>query len=395
MMTIFNDEMIIRNHIRSQRAVEEKHGKTFLAIILIAVMIIASSCPVYAKTSKISLSLSGKRAVIMDMDSGKVIYSKNPKTKCHNASTTKLMTAIVAVEKNKSLEKKIRISSKANSVNWGRIGMNTGDRYYLRDLLYAMLLPSANDCAIAVAEGTSGSVNKFMKEVNKKAKKIGCKNTHFGTPNGLRSSKTHYTTAYDLALIMRYAYNNDTIRKILKKKRYSFKSIGGRYHSVTSTNHLLGSKAYYCIGKTGSGWTAKYCFAGEYTYKGHNYAIVTLGSSGDGKRSQDARKMISACKKNAREVQKGLSLNKSSVQMEMDSTVKLKVKGIRADVEWSSKDESVATVDENGRVTAKKAGETVITAKVYGKTLKCGVTVNEQNEKNEQNESICPEREIE
>lgn len=109
-----------------------KHGKTFLAIILIGVMIIASSCPVYAKTSKIALSLSGKRAVIMDMDSGKVIYSKNAKTKCHNASTTKLMTAIVAVEKNKPLKKKIRISSNANSVTGVRLGMSTGDRYYLR-----------------------------------------------------------------------------------------------------------------------------------------------------------------------------------------------------------------------------------------------------------------------
>lgn len=357
-----------------------KHGKTFLAIILIGVMIIASSCPVFAKTSKMALSLSGKRAVIMDMDSGKVIYSKNAKTKCHNASTTKLMTAIVAVEKNNSLKKKIRISSNANSVTGVRLGMSTGDRYYLRDLLHAMLLPSANDCAIAVAEGTSGSVNKFMKQVNKKAKKIGCKNTHFGTPNGLRSSKKHYTTAYDMALIMRYAYNNDTIRKILKKKSYSFKSIGGRYHSVTSTNHLLDSKDYYCVGKTGSGWTAKYCFAGVYTYKGHSYVIVTLGSSGDGERFHDARKMISACKKNAKEVQKSLSLNKSAVEMEIDSSVKLKVKGIKADVKWSSKDKSVAKVDKNGKVTAKKAGKTVISARVYGKTLKCRVKVVTKNE---------------
>lgn len=356
-----------------------KHGKTLLAIILIGVMIIASSCPVYAKTSKISLSLSGKRAVIMDMDSGKVIYSKNAKTKCHNASTTKLMTAIVAVEKNKSLKKKIRISSNANSVTGVRLGMSTGDRYYLRDLLHAMLLPSANDCAIAVAEGTSGSVDKFMKEVNKKAKKIGCKNTHFGTPNGLRSSKKHYTTAYDLALIMRYAYNNDTIRKILSKKQYSFKSIGGRYHSVTSTNHLLGSKDYYCVGKTGSGWTAKYCFAGVYTYKGHSYVIVTLGSAGDGERFQDARKMISACKKNAKEVQKSLSLNKSAVEMEIDSSVKLKVKGIKADVKWSSNNKNVAVVDTYGRVTAREAGEAVISAKVYGKTLKCRVKVIEKD----------------
>ena len=359
----------------------KQHIRIFLTAILIATMLIVTSCPVYAKTSKISLSLSGKRAVIMDMDSGKVIYSKNPKTKCHNASTTKLMTAIVAVEKNKSLKKKIRISSNANSVTGVRLGMSTGDRYYLWDLLHAMLLPSANDCAIAVAEGTSGSVDKFMKEVNKKAKNIGCKNTHFGTPNGLRSSKTHYTTAYDLALIMRYAYNNDTIRKILKKKSYSFKSIGGRYHSVTSTNHLLGSKDYYCVGKTGSGWTAKYCFAGVYTYKGHSYVIVTLGSSGDGARFDDARKMISACKKNAKEVQKSLVLNKTSAEMEVDASVNLKVKGTKAAVKWSSKDKSVATVDRNGRVTAKRAGKTVISAKVYGKTLKCRIIVSERNEK--------------
>lgn len=357
-----------------------KLGRTFLTIILIGVMLIVTSCPVYAKTSKISLSLSGKRAVIMDVDSGKVIYSKNAKTKCHNASTTKLMTAIVAVEKNKSLNKKVTISGNAAGADGVNLGLGCGSRYRMKDLLHGMLLPSANDCAVAVAEGTSGSVDKFMKAVNKKVKKIGCKNTHFGTPNGLRSGNPHYTTAYDLALIMRYAYQNQTIRKILQKKQYSFKSTGGRYHSVTSTNHLLSSKDYYCVGKTGSGWTAKYCFTGVYTYKGHSYVIVTLGSAGDGERFSDAKKMISACKKNAKEVQKSLSLNKASVEMEAGSTVKLKVKGTKAAAKWSSKNKKIATVDKNGKVTGKQEGNTIIYAKVYGKTLKCKVKVRAKSE---------------
>lgn len=285
---------------------ERKTLRHFLTVILAGMMVISIPFPSCAKTasSKISLSLSGKYAVIMDMDTGKVIYSKNAKTKCHNASTTKLMTAVVAVEKNKSLKKKVRISANASSTIAVKLGMTTGDRYYLKDLLYAMLLPSANDCAVAVAEGTSGSVDKFMKEVNKKVKEIGCKNTQFGTPNGLRSSKAHYTTAYDLALIMQYAYENETIRKILKKKQYSFKSLNGRHHTVTNTNRMLNDKNYYCVGKTGNGWTAKYCFTGVYTYKGHSYVIVTLGSSWEGGRFSDARKMIAACKSHAKKSEK-------------------------------------------------------------------------------------------
>ena len=356
--------------------------KSILAFMLITIIILTTSYPVEAATSKISLSLSGQRAVIMDADSGKVLYSKNAKTKCHNASTTKLITAIVAVEKNKSLKKKIRISSNASASNSGgstavRIGMSTGDKYYLKDLLHAMLLKSANDTAVAIAEGTSGSVDQFMKDVNKKVKKIGCKNTKFGTPNGLRSSKTHYTTAYDLALITRYAYNNKTIRNILKKKTYSFKSVGGRYHSVSSTNQMLGSKDYYSVGKTGYGWTAGYCYTGVYTYQGHSYVIVTMGSSYEGGRWSDAKKMIAACKKNAKEVKKNLALDKTSVEIKVEESVKLKVKKTKAAVKWSSKNEDIAIVDENGKVTGKKAGQTTIIAKVYGKTMKCKVMVTE------------------
>ncbi len=354
-------------------------GKRIFTLCLIVVLALSSSYPVAAKEKISKISLSGKSAVIMDMDSGEILFSKNANTKRHNASTTKLATAIVAVEKNKSLKKKIKISGNASgngsSADTVKLGMRTGDSYYLKDLLHAMLIKSANDTAVAIAEGTSGSTSRFMKQVNKKVKEIGCKNTVFGTPNGLRSSNTHYTTAKDLALIMRYAYQNEEIRSILKKKSYSFKSIGGRKHSVTNTNVLLNSKDYYCVGKTGNGWTAKYCFTGVYTYKDHSYVIVTLGCGSDGSKWSDARKLMAACKKNAKEVSKNLALNQKTAEIAVGATVDLKVSRSKADVEWSSKDENIATVDENGVVTGIQEGETTICAKVYGKTLKCKVRV--------------------
>lgn len=351
-------------------------------ILIVGILALVVVSPVHAKNSAFSsLSLSGQRAVIMDMDSGKILYKKNPNVHCHNASTTKLATAIVAVEQNKSLKKKVRISGNASGVGSSsdtvKLGMSTGDSYYLEDLLHGMLLKSANDTSVAIAEGTSGSEARFMKQVNKKMKKIGCKNTVFGSSNGLRSSNTHYTTAKDLALIMRYAYKNDTIRGIMKKKSYSFKSIGGRYHTVSNTNALLSSKDYYCIGKTGNGWTAKYCYTGVYTYKAHSYVLVTLGNATDGGKWSDAKKMIAACKKDAKAVQKNLALNKTEAEIKVGSTVGLKVRKIKADVKWTSKNKQIATVDENGKVTGKKVGTTTIYAKVYGKTLKCKVKVVE------------------
>lgn len=128
----------------------KKQIRTVLTTILIAAMLITTSAPAYAKTSsKISLSLNGKRAIIMDMDTGEVLYSKNAKKRCHNASTTKLMTAIVAVEKNKSLNKKVTISGNAAGADGVSLSLVRGSRYRMKDLLHGMLIPSANDCAVA------------------------------------------------------------------------------------------------------------------------------------------------------------------------------------------------------------------------------------------------------
>lgn len=273
-----------------------KKSKCIMIICMLAVLMNSIRVCAANKNSSGSISLSGKYAVIMDGETGEIIYKKNAKTKCHNASTTKLMTAIVAVEENDDLKKKVKISGNAAGTDGVKLGMNAGEKYYMKDMISAMLILSACDCAVAVAEGTSGSVDKFMKLTNKKVKELGCKNTRFGTPSGLRSSKTHYTTAYDLALITKYAYDNDTIRKMLKKKSYSFKSAKGRKRSVKTTNFLLDSKKYYCVGKTGSGWTAKYCFAGVYTYKKHPYVITVLGSSGEYGRWSDTKKLIDYCR---------------------------------------------------------------------------------------------------
>ncbi len=193
----------------------------FVLSLLMLIIIFTQSFSVTAKNKRSigNLSLDGKYAVILDGETGEVLYKKNAKTKCHNASTTKLMTAITAVEENANLKKKVKISGNAAGQDGVKLGMYAGEKYYMKDLISAMLILSACDCADAVAEGTSGSVNKFMKVMNKKVKKLGCKNTKFGTPSGLRSSNTHYTTAYDIALITKYAYENKTLRNIIASER--------------------------------------------------------------------------------------------------------------------------------------------------------------------------------
>lgn len=251
--------------------------------------------PVSAK-NKISVSVNGKRAIIMDMETEEVLYGKNIKKKCENASTTKLLTAITAVDRT-SLSKKVRISNKVVRTEPTCFYFRQGDTYYMRELLRAMLIMSANDASVAVAEGSGGSVNRFLKKMNAKAKKIGCTNTHFATVNGLHTNKKHYTTAYDMALIVKYAYSNAEIRKILKKRTYTVKSTSGKKKKIKSTNILLNSKKYYCVGKTGTGSVARYCFAGVYAYNNHHYVLVTFGCDKDADRWTDVKRMINACRK--------------------------------------------------------------------------------------------------
>ena len=275
-----------------RRSVWKKIG---ILCYVVMVIVVLSPIPVFAR-NKISVSVDAKRAIIMDMETEEVLYGKHIREKCENASTTKLLTAITAVEKT-SLKKKVRISGNVIRTEPTCYRFRQGDTYYMKELLHAMLIMSANDAAVAVAEGSSGSVNRFLKQANAKAKKMGCKDTHFATVNGLHTDQRHYTTAYDMAKITKYAYGIPQLRNIMKKSGYTVKSTTGRKKKVESTNVLLKSKKFYCVGKTGTGSVARYCFAGVYTYRKHPYVLVVFGCSKEENRWKDIKHMINACRK--------------------------------------------------------------------------------------------------
>lgn len=240
------------------------------------------------------LSIYSDCAILVEADTGKIIYGKNEKTAHANASTTKIMTCILALEKG-SLSDKITASSNVTAIPSGatKLGMKRGNTFVKRDLLYSLMLPSHNDTAIALAEYVSGSTTQFVKKMNEKARAIGCTNTNFVTPNGLDSGVNHYSTALDLSRIARYAMKNSTFRQIVSTRSYSFKSKQGYSYKIYTTNELLGKMTGVIGMKTGYTKKAGNCFVGAIKAKnGKTYISVALGAATEAKRWSDAKVML-------------------------------------------------------------------------------------------------------
>lgn len=222
-------------------------------------------------------NISARSACIYCVDTGQFIYRKNSQTRRAQASTTKLMTAVMLMESGK-INQSTTISSTAARTGWGCLYMTPGDRYRNIDLLYAMMLPSSNDAAAAVAEGVGGSQANFVRMMNNKAQSLGMKNTHFTNPHGLDNA-SHYSTAEDVAILTGYAYRNPTLRtawltrsKTIRSQRY------GRSHRLSATDALIGYSSAFKGGKTGTTGNAGCCFTGVYVYGGKTYVTVVLGS---------------------------------------------------------------------------------------------------------------------
>ena len=227
--------------------------------------------------------VNSRACVVIDRKTNSVLFGKNENSKKKMASTTKIMTATIIIEKC-NLTDTIEISKKAAGTGGSRLGLKTGDKITVLDLLYGLMLRSGNDAAVALAEYAGGDINGFAELMNAKALELGLTNTHFETPHGLDSNE-HYTTAYELALLSNYALNNPTFAKIVG-------TINGSPKDLSNTNELLGNmEGVYGI-KTGFTNGANRCLVTACKKNNMDIICVVLGADTKKFRTIDSIKLI-------------------------------------------------------------------------------------------------------
>lgn len=268
----------------------KKKAGLFLASVLFTLALAA--CPCFCRaasqadeeeTPEELAQLYARSAVLMDADSGRVLFEKDGKTARPIASTTKIMTCILALEEGKP-DLVCSVSEKAASQPEVRLGVREGETYLLEDLLYSLMLESHNDSAVVIAENTAGSVEAFAGLMNKKAEEIGCQDTYFITPNGLDASDeggTHSATAEDLARILRYCIMESPKREafltVTRTDSYSFTDLSGqRSFSLQNHNAFLSMMEGALTGKTGFTADAGYCYVGALENGGRTFIVALL-----------------------------------------------------------------------------------------------------------------------
>lgn len=246
--------------------------------------------------------LYAESAVLMDGESGRILYSKAGEVERPMASTTKVMTCILALECG-NLDEYVTASSRAASQPEVRLGVQEGEELLLRDLLYSLMLESHNDAAVMIAEHVGRSEEGFADMMNEKAEQIGCMQTYFITPNGLDREDNqgiHHTTAIELAKIFRYCImespEKDLFLDITQTTSYQFSDKEGKHHYVCNNHNALLSMMKGAIsGKTGFTGDAGYCYVGAVGSQGRTYIVSLLGCgwpNNKGYKWKDARKLF-------------------------------------------------------------------------------------------------------
>lgn len=256
-------------------------------LLLVIVFLIISPDPTYSREpDSRKPGINSRYAVVMDFESGRVLFEKNSRNIVPMASTTKIMTAIVALE-NSLPDEIVTVSKRASSVGGSTIGLKEGQKVTMQELIYGLMLQSGNDCAIAISEHIGGSVEKFIWMMNSKAFNIGAFNTNFVTPHGL-DADGHFTTAYELALITRYAFSNEEFKKIVSSKEVVLDGANGirKFHNI---NKLLWSYNGADGVKTGYTGKAGKCLVSSASRNGKRIICVVLNSS---QRWDDSKKLL-------------------------------------------------------------------------------------------------------
>jgi D-alanyl-D-alanine carboxypeptidase (penicillin-binding protein 5/6) len=238
-------------------------------------------------------SLNCVSCVVIDQESGRVLYGKNSNAPLPMASTTKIVTAVIALEKG-NLNDIVVVSKKAASIHGSSAGLKPGESVSLEELLYGLMLRSGNDCAIAISEYIAGSTEEFVKLMNEKAIELGAFSTSFKTPHGL-DAKDHYTTAEDLARITAFAMSNDTFSNIVSTKTISKGSSGDFNRSYSNINKFLYRIDNSDGVKTGFTGNAGKCLVASVKNPYGRFICVVLNSSD---RWRDAEKLVNYANNN-------------------------------------------------------------------------------------------------
>lgn len=232
---------------------------------------------------------NSRRYIVYDRISKSMIIGKNEDVKSAMASTTKIITTIVILEKA-DLNEKVTVSAKAGGTGGSRLGLKRGDKASVRDLLYGLMLRSGNDAAVALAEHVGGSVKGFAELMNEKAIELGLTNTHFVTPHGLDDAN-HYTTALELAKLTDYAMDNETFAKIVGTKSTTI-YINNQSRQINNTNELLGVLNGVVGVKTGFTNNAGRCLVTETKRNNMDIITIVLGADTKKDRTKDSVNLI-------------------------------------------------------------------------------------------------------
>jgi serine-type D-Ala-D-Ala carboxypeptidase (penicillin-binding protein 5/6) len=246
-------------------------------LVLFALLLLIWNVCYFVPTASADPNPSAVAAIIMDAETGEILYEKNAQLPLPMASTTKVMTALLGVERLRPHEV-VHVSTYAASMAPSKIYLKPGDVIRADDLLQAILLKSANDASVVLAEKISGSEDAFARLMTRRARELGAQNTRFENASGLPADD-HYSTAYDLAVILRYAMQRLDFAEIMQMKTASIESVTGRAWTVRNHNRLLWTFPGALGGKTGWTRASRHCYVGMVEQGGRALIVSLLASS--------------------------------------------------------------------------------------------------------------------
>lgn len=295
-----------------------------------------------------AISTSATSSILMDMDSGRIIYENNSHEVRSVASISKIMTAILAIE-SKKLDKTVKVSDVVLEAYGSGIYIKPGEKLTLQDLVYGLMLRSGNDAALMIAEYVSGSVPKFVKKMNQKAQEIGMKQTTFHNPSGLDEEDEvgNFSTAYDMAILTSYAMKNKTYQKIVGTKKYTLKTNKNTYVWYNK-NKLLTNYENTTGGKTGFTKKARRTLVSTASKDQLNFVVVTLNDGNDFQDHENLHEYGFTYYKKYRLLKKG------TVKIEDEKYYKNETLYIKNDIDYPLREDEKQSVRLSFQLNKKK-----------------------------------------